>query len=57
MIKCEVYDQFCRRDDATDKLTECYNTDIERDIAIGDAKADGYIMVREWDEVENGDEQ
>lgn len=53
----KFYAQFCRRDDATDKFTECYGTDVERDIAIGDAKADGYIMVREWDVVEDGDEQ
>ena len=51
------YAQFCRRDDASDKLTEVFSTETERDIAIGDAKDDGYIMVREWDEVENGDEQ
>ena len=43
------YVQFVELADNGNKYTEQYNSEEERDIAIGDAKADGYIAVRLWE--------
>ena len=52
--ECEMddkvfYVQFVELADNGNKYTEQYNSEEERDIAIGDAKADGYIAVRLWE--------
>lgn len=43
------YVQFMRREDSSGAFTEVFDTDIERDQAISDARADGYIVVRQWE--------
>ena len=43
------YVQFMRREDSGAAFTEVFDTDIERDQAISDAREDGYIVVRQWE--------